>query len=797
MHNVTAPLSRPGRVRVVAAIAAAVLASTGALAAIPASPALAAGTPNITLAKSGPGQVLAGGNARFTLTTSNPSGAATAAYNVTFRDVLPVGVSYLAGSTSPSDVGDPVIYANSPSAGQTTLVWVNVNDAQPGGSSSLSYSVTPATATYPVGATFTNSATTYASSDPRQVAKFSAGGVVTAGTYTSNDGPVTATTTVSAIAVAKSEPSPEHELSRGVHDNTVVYTLTVTNNSANATNGVTLDDYIPVGLEYLACGTIDNTPGGAVEYVGAPRLDAVADVTTNCPTPLSVDTVLDPPGRAPGVYTKVTWNLGNFAPSQVTTVKYRAGIPLRENVTTFPGGKPTAASLGQGANLSNNTGTETRETATERAYTNTAVASGTYTGPVAGGTSTTVGAQASLTVTAEDLSMQKSVSPAAFAAGGIATYTMVVHTGEYREASNIVLVDHLPDGLCPLSTTTNYTAGSPAECGPTAGVDPTGVSYSSVVQQGDGSFIIAFTPIASMAKNSTTTVTFKARMRSNYAGGTLTAAGDAFLNTVTLTGMSDPLPGVVKPDPNPPVLVNDDSSAGQSSGGPAIDKKVSLRQAVAPDCATATYIDPTASPDTRPAYREGDRICFTLDVTFPSANQSRNPVVTDVLPDNVAYEAGSWTVTGANTVPAAQIAFNTAPAAAGTEFPTWTLGATSGGAKFIASGSTFDVRFSGIVIAETLIERALENVHGDLLFAGIAEARRVRPEIKHGAAGSIFCGANEHARVGMRRTDAAAGPHPQILDAFNRIGNRIDAWREERRHLMIAREIDGPLDRLG
>ncbi len=734
MPNLSGKPARRLGVRATAALTALALASSGVLVAFPATPALAAGTPDISLAKTGPGQILVGASARFTLTTSNPGGSATPAYNVTFRDVLPAGVSYSAGSTSPSDVGDPVIYPNSPGAGQTTLVWVNVNDAQPGGSSSLSYAVAPSPATYPVGSTFTNSATTYASSDPRQVAKFSAAGVVQPGTFTSNSGPAAATTNISAIAVTKSEPSPEHELLRGVHDNTTIYTLVVTNNAANPTNGVTLDDYIPAGLEFLGCGTVDNTPGGAVEYPGAPRLDAAPDVTTNCPAPIAVDTVLDPPGRAPGIYTKVSWTLGNFAGNQVTTVRYRAGIPLRENVMAFPGGKPTAVSLGQAANLVNNTGPETRETATAQAYTNAAVASGTYTGSVAAGTSTSVAAQDSVTVTAQDLSLQKSVTPVACAAGGIATYTLIAHTGEYRQASNIVLVDHLPDGLCPLSTTTNYTSGAPAECGATAGSDPIGASYATVVQQVDGSFFITFAPIATMASNTTTTVTFQARMRANFTSGTLTAAGDGFTNAVTLSGSSDPLSGPIKPDPNPPVTVNDSSSAGQSSTGPAIDKKVALRQAISPDCATATYIDPTASPDTRPAYREGDRICFSLKVTFPNANQSRNPVVTDVLPDTVAYEAGSWTTAGTNDLPGAQISFNTAPAAAGTEFPTWTLGKTIGGAKFVAPASTFEIRFAGTVIADS--SGVTPDITGNLMkfrsenTAGVAVSLRDQVDFK-------------------------------------------------------------------
>ena len=39
-----------------------------------------------------------------------------------------------------------------------------------------------------------------------------------------------------------------------------------------------------------------------------------------------------------GVFTKVTWNLGRLEPGTTTQIKYVAGIPLRRNVATWPGG---------------------------------------------------------------------------------------------------------------------------------------------------------------------------------------------------------------------------------------------------------------------------------------------------------------------------------------------------------------------------------------------------------------------------------------------------------------------------
>ena len=69
-----------------------------------ASPAFA--LPDITLAKEAPGQLLYGNESPVTLTAANPAGSH--GYNLSFRDVLPAGRRYVAGSARPSAAaGDP------------------------------------------------------------------------------------------------------------------------------------------------------------------------------------------------------------------------------------------------------------------------------------------------------------------------------------------------------------------------------------------------------------------------------------------------------------------------------------------------------------------------------------------------------------------------------------------------------------------------------------------------------------------------------------------------------------------
>ena len=83
-----------------------------------------------------------------------------------------------------------------------------------------------------------------------------------------------ASTLITALELEKDEPSPEGEILRGVHDHKTVYTLTLRNNEVHPTSGITLEDWLPAGLEYLALRDRRQHAPGPVEYPGAPALDA-------------------------------------------------------------------------------------------------------------------------------------------------------------------------------------------------------------------------------------------------------------------------------------------------------------------------------------------------------------------------------------------------------------------------------------------------------------------------------------------------------------------------------------------
>ncbi len=515
--------------------------------------------------------------------------------------------------------------------------------------------------------------------------KFDATGAATGGfTQSAAD---SATTTITAITVEKSEPSPEGELLRGVHDHTTVYTLQVTNNDARATNGVTAVDYLPAALEFLGCGGVDHTTTGP-EYAGAPSLSATPAVTP-CVSPASVTTVVNPSGLPAGTYTRVQWALGNLPAGATRTVRYAAGIPQRANTATWPGATPTGASLAQGANLDNNTGASTREGAGEASATNHAAVSGTYTGPVYLGGSPVVGDSDTTTVTVEDVRLRKSTDASTFTQGGEVRYTLTVDSSEYADGTDLVLVDHLPNGLCPLSATTNYVTGAPADCDPDPGFAPTNATITGVVQNADGSFDVTFSPLT-IAANGTVSVEYSARMRTTYTGGAVagdpTSAGDTFTNTVRLAGDTTPPAEVEAPAPSGTVGVGDDSSATITAGGPSLSKTI-LPDTTPIDCSAGGYLPNPPLPLV--TFSEGSRVCFRIRVDFPTDVATRNVVLTDFLPDSLVYDTGSAVPTPANDV-------TIAVDASGPD-PVVTLGDPGGSGTFVPKGSTFEVTLSGTV----------------------------------------------------------------------------------------------------
>ncbi|WP_235737641.1 DUF11 domain-containing protein [Nocardioides alcanivorans] len=633
-----------------------------ALVALPATPGIAAPPDDLTVEVETTGDVLLGEPAQVRLTATNAG--ADPQYNLSFRFELPDGVSY-AGPTRPSSLGEPRQLTGPGPQGRTILIWDNVSDLPVGAAQSLTFALQGDKDALPVGSTFATSASAYTNTVERTVPKFNGQGTYTSGANnwaTSTE----QQTRISAIKIDKSEPSPEHELVRGVHDHTTTYTLLVTNNGHHEDHDVVVVDLLPAQLEFLGCGGADHTTARTPEYPGADSLDQTPSPSgpgggqyvdgANCPSPYSVTTVenpLDPATGQPlaGVWTRVEWRLGTLTPGEKAQINYRAGIPMRANTMDFPDGTPAPVSGEQGANLDNNTGASTRETLAEQELTNRAHVTADYAGPVAAGATTQVADSDTVTVTAEDLAIQKSVSPAEFEHGRIATFTFELQTGEYATAADVVLTDVLPDGLCPLAM--GVAACDAAHSGSPAAQAPQGATVTSVTPHPtDGTHEIVFSAPA-MTASDTHTITFDALMGVNYRKSNApTVAGDDYVNTVSLTGTTTSVDGLGAESGTQAVA--DESRASLTGGVVELDKRILPNGAAVHTCTNdaADYEDSADLTDPQVTFNEGSRVCFLLQVDFPNGVDTKNPVLTDFLPENLTYEPGSAQPLGDNNVTA-------------------------------------------------------------------------------------------------------------------------------------------------
>ena len=663
---------------VVLSLVAATLAMTVAL--FTAAPAQAAGTPDLQLSGGPAASVLYGKPIPVALTASLPAGAPKG-YNLAFRAVLPAGTAYVAGSAG--NDGEPQVLTNAPTSGKTTLIWPNVDDLVASSGHTLSFQVTynttssAGTPKYDVGDLLPFDTGAYISTDPRDETDFNASGQAVPGTdsYTGLAEQST-TTALSAIEIDKAEPHPEGEIPRGVHDHQTVYTLTITNNDVNPTNGVSVDDYLPAGLEFLGCaGSVDHTTdaptntGSAQEYAGSgPIVVTHPTVAEKCVVPDLVETVdTDPDGTGPlptAVYTHVRWNLvGDFAAGQVKQITYAAAIPIRENTLTWPGATP-ATTGAQTANLDNNSGPETYD---EQPLLNGAIAAGTYQAPAKPGLA--VSDEGTLLRTAEDIAIQKSNDNGGLEQGDLTRWTVNLQVSEYRYVDHVVIHDVVPNGLCPLGSS-NLTTGnsaSDAECDPVSGKLPS-QPYTSVAEQANGTFDLTwdestFPALARVNPSDTRTLTFWTRTRANYqssfADSTPVLSRDAVTNKIDTHGVdwvrcapSDPLCAgagtKIDHDEVDGEADYDVSGSGKQASGPIILKQVAATYPGSGDC---NSLGAASYGKTVPEYGPGDMVCWKLRLDFPMNLDTTSQDVFDILPNGLSYVAGSWQATPANTVP--------------------------------------------------------------------------------------------------------------------------------------------------
>lgn len=697
----------PLAVRLLAALAATLLA---VLAFGPAG-ALADGTPNISLTNDAQDNVLYGAESTVRLTASNPAGSSGTAYNVSYRVVVPANVTYVAGSASTA--GEPAVIANQPAAGQTTLLWKNIADLGPGSTDTIDFRLQHAVLSYVVGSVYTVNANVYAGTSDAYPPGFNAAGIAdTTGpnAYTAYKLNQNDTTTIKAFEITKTvdTPSPT-EILRGVHDQQAIYTVSLRNNTMAQTTHLVVEDYLPAGLEFIGgCGTVstDNTtnapsnPGTAQEYPGSGAIPVTP--VAGCVAPNQVDTLTtDPAGPAPNaLYTRVRWTtLGTIAAGATMTLKYRAAVPLRTNTLTWAGGVTPFTSGEQAANLNNNSGGEVLDGATITSYTH---AQGDFNDTVF------TQADGSVSRTVKDVIVQKAArAPATLQPGSANVWDLTVRTSEYRSAQNIVVTDTVPDGLCPLSSSSNFaqTPHDPsdlADCG--TGADPS-EPYATVQENPSGSYSVVWNgssvpALAELGPNATQAISFSTRARQRYQEGFADAAPivalDTVRNDVSVAATARVICNGRVICPAGPATGNeiyhsgglsaaltDTASASIRAVGPVLTKRVADSSS---NCSTATYTDGSPAP----AYRPGDRICWLLRVDYPSGTSTSAATISDYLPNSLAFDAtfgtGGEEPTGNDTAGAATVDASSATPGPGGAVQ-WTLASPT-----VGSGAVFEHR---------------------------------------------------------------------------------------------------------
>lgn len=549
--------------------------------------------PGLSLGMSAPSKVLYGADETVTLTAQDAVGAGYG-YNLTFEATLPKGVNCATDCTA--DGVTPTSTTNS-STGVTTLVWSNVSDLSPGQTLTLSFDVLPSSSSFAVGdnVSISAGAAVADAGDIRFIPTYSS----TSGAWTDADSHASnsASSALTALEVAPTGGGDEGAILRGVHDHQAVYSLTVSNNLVNATDGATLDVDLPADLEYLGCSTFsDNTTDApsnvsgtnpAQEYPGAGAITPQGGLSTpNCPAPASVGTVqgtaaptgattalwngangfitednagITEPGDSSAeqnVYTDTQFSLGNLTAGQTVTLEFIAAVPLLDNTTnwTTSGGAPTAGSGKQAANLDNNGGADTYDGEPTDLY---ALAAGDYDG-------TTMSYDDTLdTGVAKDMVVHKSVlsndagSNTALESGQHVEWQLAVSTDEYNysnspegDSNGVVVTDTVPSGLCPLTANTSsslLSGSAAAECDGVAGDAPSS-TYASEQENSDGTSTLTWdsstdSALATISPDSTVDIDYWTVTLSHYQSGdaptTPVLANDTVTNGVSASSTAN------------------------------------------------------------------------------------------------------------------------------------------------------------------------------------------------------------------------------------------------------------------
>jgi len=596
------------------------------------------------------GSVLLGAEVAATVTahntwsTGNP--ARQSYEEVELRDVVPVGTRVVPGSFSiePSDV-----LADTPEAGALTLVWSDVAEVLPGSTASVGYRLAPSdprTGPVPgsIGATIGSEASGTAS-----VVGGSSTDTSTAdgADHTQISSTASGSVTVVPLQLATERTGVTRTVVRGEH-RVETASVQVANNQSSRSTDVAVDEYLPAEVEFLGCGTTDRGVAAAPADGSAPAAAPTPplDLRGGCLTPTTVETVeLDPDAEgplAPGVYTRVRWDIGDLDPGARTTIRYQWSVPERANVlwdpaaTPDPSCAPRIDGCAQIADPANNLGASTTSQGTNTVLRTLTTLTGTTEGPLADGIAPTRVWGSDLgTIVADDLAVDLhacnqvaagpdgGTCPNGVAIDGATEWNVGLRTGEYREVADAVVEVTIPDGLDLVQDSTALVRGdSPLAIEPSIGDRAT-----------DGSVVVSWR-LDTLDPGTDARLHFRTTTAATTADGRPVLALDPLTVRTQVTGTSRV---VVGSDATGEVDVRrQDSATLQSTwtDGSARTLRGAAAEAVVVDGATcAPGWSDTVGPGVlrAPGFAPGDLICTELLVDLPEGAPLADAVVSEEL----------------------------------------------------------------------------------------------------------------------------------------------------------------------
>ena len=513
---------------------------------------------DLSLVKTGPATVGAGGAVAYTLTVSN-AGPSTAT-SVSVSDTLPPGVSFVSASGTGWTCGQAagVVTCTRPSLATGVAPNITINVTAPAAAGSLVNTATVSSAT----------------TDPD---------------LTNNTGQLTTgVTAVADLSLVKTGPATV------AASGSIAYTLAVTNGGPSTATSVSVTDTLPAGVSFVSASGTGWTCGQAAGVVTCTRasltMGAAPNITINVTAPAAAGSLVNTATVSSAVTDP---NLTNNTDQLTTTVTAVADLSL---VKTGPatvaangaiaytlavnnGGPSTATSVSVADSLpagvsfvsASGTGwtcgqaagvvTCTRPSLTTGAAPNITI---NATAPAAAGSlvnNATVSSattdpnltnntdQLTTTVTAvADLSLVKT-GPATVAAGGAIAYTLAVTNGGPSTATSVSVADALPAGVAFVSASgTGWTCGEAAGvvtctrpslatgAAPDITINVTApAAAGSLVNNATVSSATTDPNLANNTDQLTTTVTALADLSLTKTGPATVAAGGAVAYTLAVT----------------------------------------------------------------------------------------------------------------------------------------------------------------------------------------------------------------------------------------------------------------------